>query len=145
MWVAEMMVVMGQTQSDGVGGAGALIVVIEDEAIVLAGYEMLFESWGYRVVAAQSAAEALAQLAQDHLCPNFILADFRLRDGKTGTDAISALRQTYGAEIPGVVVTGDTTVTVDGLRVAAAEGMTILHKPVNGRQLQEILDTSLGT
>ena len=124
-------------QHDGV------VVVIEDEAIVLAGYRMLFESWGYRVVAAQSVDEAEHLIATTGT-PGFILADYRLRDGKTGTEAIKHLRLRFGRDIPGVVVTGDTTVTVDGLRTAAAEGMPILHKPVNGRQLQDLLSRALG-
>ena len=41
--------------SDTKGGdAAGLIVVIDDEVIVLAAYQMLFESWGYRAVAAPS-------------------------------------------------------------------------------------------
>ncbi len=124
--------------------ASGAVVVIEDEAIVLAGYQMLFESWGYHVVAAQSEDEAIELLTRQHVAPSFILADFRLRNGKTGTEAIDRLRQTFGWLIPGVVVTGDTAVSVDGLKTAAAAGMPILHKPVNGRQLQDILTKSLG-
>lgn len=119
----------------------ALIVVVEDEAIVLAGYQMLFESWGYRVVAVTSAAEALTQLGQLGDAPQFILADYRLKDGHTGTEAIEQLRGLYGNSIPGVLVTGDTA--VDRLRSAAASGLPILHKPVNGRQLYDILQRSL--
>lgn len=121
---------------------GALIVVIEDEAIVLAGYQMLFESWGYRVIAAPSTDDAVAQLRAADERPNFILADYRLKEGSTGTEAIQALRDTFGKDIPGVLVTGDTA--VDRLRHAAASGLPILHKPVNGRQLQDILQRSLG-
>ena len=121
-----------------------LVVVIEDEAIVLAGYQMLFESWGYRVIAAQSADEALSLIEEEGEAPRFILSDFRLRDGHTGTDAIGILRRAFGETIPGAVVTGDTTVTGEGLREAAEGGMPILHKPVNGRQLQDILSRSLG-
>ena len=125
-------------------GAQRVVVVIEDEAIVLAGYQMLFESWDYHVIAAQTVTEALEVLAEESCVPGFILADFRLRDGETGVDAIARLRGAFGAAIPGVVVTGDTTVTVDSLRKAVAAGMPVLHKPVNGRQLQDILDHSFG-
>jgi CheY-like chemotaxis protein len=119
-----------------------LIVVIEDEAIVLAGYQMLFESWGYRVVAAPSTEDALRALKEGNESPDFILADYRLKEGNTGTEAIQALRSAYGATIPGVLVTGDTA--VDRLRHAAASGLPILHKPVNGRQLLDILQRSIG-
>lgn len=124
------------------GSTAPLIVVIEDEAIVLAGYQMLFESWGYRVVAAPSTEEALKLLRDSHVRPDFILADYRLKEGNTGTEAIQMLRSAFGAGIPGVLVTGDTA--VDRLRNAAASGLPILHKPVNGRQLLDILQRSLG-
>ncbi|MBC7951839.1 MAG: response regulator [Rhodospirillaceae bacterium] len=120
----------------------ALIVVIEDEAIVLAGYQMLFESWGYRVIAAPSTEDALSQLRSAQEIPDFILADYRLKEGNTGTEAIQTLRDTFGPAIPSVLVTGDTA--VDRLRHAAASGLPILHKPVNGRQLMDILQRSLG-
>ncbi|MBI3444891.1 MAG: response regulator [Magnetospirillum sp.] len=141
----NMIPLQGQNSSpEGIASSAApLILVIEDEAIVLAGYQMLFESWGYRVIAAQSADEALSLIEEEGETPGFILADFRLRDGQTGTDAITALRRTFG-DIPGAVVTGDTTVTGEGLKAAEAEGTPILHKPVNGRQLQDILSRSLG-
>lgn len=118
-----------------------LIVVIEDEAIVLAGYQMLFESWGYRVIAAPSTEDALVQLSRADAPPAFILADYRLKEGATGADAIDTLRGLYGGAIPGVLVTGDTA--VDRLRHAAASGLPILHKPVNGRQLYDLLKRAL--
>ena len=141
-----MMVTEGRgAQKRDSGALPPLVVVIEDEAIVLAGYQMLFESWGYRVIAAQSADEAISLIEEEGgEAPGFILSDFRLRDGRTGTDAIGMLRRTFGAGIPGAVVTGDTTITGEGLKQAEAEGTPILHKPVNGRQLQDILSRSLG-
>jgi len=130
---------VGQLDQESV--ASPLVVVIEDEAIVLAGYQMLFESSGYRVAAAQSLDEAHALLGAAGEAPRFILADYRLREGRTGTDAIESVRQTYGADIPAVLVTGDTA--VDRLRHAAASGLPIMHKPVNGRQLLELLRRSV--
>ncbi|OAN45614.1 chemotaxis protein [Paramagnetospirillum marisnigri] len=126
------------------GSASPVIVVIEDEAVVLAGYQMLFESWDYPVVAAQSVDEAMAVLEEETSVPGFILADFRLGNGHTGLDAIEALRKAYGRDIPGVLVTGDTTVTVVGLREAVEAGMPVLHKPVNAPQLRELLNRTLG-
>jgi two-component system phosphate regulon response regulator PhoB len=131
-------------QARDIAALPPLVVVIEDEAIVLAGYQMLFESWGYRVIAAQAVDEAVEQIEEEGEPPAFILSDFRLRDGQTGIDAIGILRSTFGDSIPGAVVTGDTTVTGEGLRKAEEQGMPILHKPVNGRQLQDILSRSLG-
>lgn len=121
----------------------ALIVVIEDEAIVLIGYQMLFESWGHSVIAASSAADALAQLEKSGGCPDLILADYRLRDGQTGVAAIRTVQNACKKAIPGILITGDTG--AERLREAASSGLPILHKPVNGKQLGEILERHLST
>ncbi len=135
---ARSIAVMRETEVNG----SPLLVVIEDEAIVLAGYQMLFESWGYRVVASPSGEVALARLQADGEAPDFILADYRLKDGHTGTDAIAMVRDAFGPGIPAVLVTGDTA--VDRLRHAAASGLPIMHKPVDGRQLRDMLHRSVG-
>jgi CheY-like chemotaxis protein len=130
----------GETMTGGTEPA-PMILVVEDEPMVLAGYQMLFESWGYRVIAAPSTDDALTRLHEAGEAPRFVLADYRLRDGDTGTEAIERLRAAYGRDIPCVLVTGDTA--VDRLRHAAASGLAILHKPVNGRQLLDVLKRSL--
>ena len=138
------MVILDMTACPDMGKGSSVIVVIEDEAVVLAGYQMLFESWDYQVVAAQTVEEALEMLQAESLIPGFILADFRLGNGHTGLEAIERIRQAYGRKIPGVVVTGDTTVTVTGLRQAVESGMPVLHKPVHTPHLQELLARSMG-
>lgn len=119
-----------------------MIAVVEDEAIVLVGYQMLFESWGYEVVAASSADEALDQLRNRQRAPDVIVADYRLKNGRTGVDAIRSIQAEFNVAIPGILVTGDTG--ADRLREAAASGLPILHKPVNGNQLHDLIERALG-
>jgi len=119
----------------------ALVAVIEDEAIVMIGYQMLFESWGYRVVAAGSAEDILANLPSDGSPPDVIIADYRLRDGQTGVGAIRTVQSVFEKPIPAILITGDTG--AERLREAAASGLPILHKPVNGAQLRDLLLRSL--
>lgn len=121
----------------------ALVTVIEDEAIVLVGYQMLFESWGYEVVAAGSAGEALDTLRVTGRSPDIIIADYRLKDGQTGVAAIRAIQGEFGAQIPAILVTGDTG--AERLREAVASGLPILHKPVNGGQLRDLLSRCLAS
>jgi len=132
------------SQLNGQGSAPAdagLIAVVEDEAIVLVGYQMLFESWGYAVVAAGSADDALRQLTDGGRRPDIIVADYRLKNGCTGIEAVRQIQAAFGSAIPGILVTGDTA--ADRLREAAASGLPILHKPVNGKQLQQLISQSL--
>lgn len=145
MSVHEAMVDARVTTTRGGGGEQmntasndpALVTVIEDEAIVLVGYQMLFESWGYSVVAAGSVEEALQMLRNSDRAPNIIIADYRLKDGQTGVNAIRSIQGEFGKAIPGILVTGDTG--AERLREAAASGLPILHKPVNGTQLRDLL------
>lgn len=115
----------------------ALVAVIEDEAIVLVGYQMLFESWGYSVVAASSAEDALRSLRVGGRPPDVVIADYRLKDGQNGVGAIRLIQDEFGTGIPAILVTGDTG--AERLREAAASGLPVLHKPVNGSQLRDLL------
>ena len=115
----------------------ALVAVIEDEAIVLVGYQMLFESWGSAVVAASSAEDALRSLRVGGRAPDVVIADYRLKDGHTGVGAIRSIQDEFGTGIPAILVTGDTG--AERLREAAASGLPVLHKPVNGSQLRDLL------
>ncbi|MBF0332529.1 MAG: response regulator [Alphaproteobacteria bacterium] len=117
------------------------MAVVEDEAIVLVGYQMLFESWGYDVVAVASADEALARLSALARAPDVVVADYRLKHGRTGVEAIRAIQAAWGDAVPGILVTGDTG--ADRLREAAASGLPLLHKPVNAQQLQALIDRAI--
>lgn len=128
----------------GAGANGAdpvVIAVVEDEALVLAGYQMLFESWGYQVVSGGSSDEVLDGLPEGRMAPDVIVADYRLRDGQNGVLVIRALEEACRTSIPAIVITGDTS--VERLREVSASGLPIVHKPVNGLQLRGLLEQCL--
>lgn len=118
-----------------------LVVVIEDEQILLLSMRALLESWGHEVVAAPSGAEALKLLDGMTRPPDTIIADYRLRDGLTGPQAIHDIRDLYGPRIPAIVLTGDTA--PERMAEAARSGFTILHKPVSPPELKRLLNQSL--
>lgn len=118
-------------------GAGALIIIIDDETTVLRALNVLLEAWGYRVLAAESEREAVDKLSTAGEPPQAIVADYRLREGKTGVEAIRRIRAMVGIEIPSIIITGDTS--TDGLREARACGVTVLQKPVPPPHLQAVL------
>lgn len=119
-----------------------LIVVIEDEPMVLSAYELMFEGWGYNFIGADCVSTALARLVDYHRPPDFIVADYRLAEGNTGTQAIQMLRQAFGHDIPGLLVTGETS--IETLRDAASTGFPLLRKPVSSRQLQDAVRRGVG-
>jgi len=122
---------------------GKLIVVIDDDALVLAGMRGILQSWGCHVVAAASADAALEQLTQQNEQPDLIISDYRLADGKTGIGAIERMRDALGVPIPAFLISGDTA--PERLRDASASGYHLLHKPVPPMKLRAMLNRLLKT
>lgn len=115
-----------------------LIIVIDDEEMVRASLELILGDWGCPRVAAfedgQRAAEWVRRTGHQ---PAAIVADYRLRGGRTGVNAIHEVQLACGQEIPAVIITGDTAPE----RIAEVErsGLAIAHKPVHADKLKEIL------
>ena len=118
----------------------ALVAVIEDEEILLFGYESLLSGWGYAVVAAASKEEALHALERAGRAPDAIVSDYRLRDGTNGVDAIRSIREKFGQTIPAVIVTGNPDVAHSP---AADIAVPVLAKPISTDALLETLRRSL--
>jgi CheY-like chemotaxis protein len=110
--------------------ARGLVVVIDDEAIVLMGLQAMVKEWGYEVIAATSLEQALARLNhhRDSDAPSLIITDYRLRHGRTGLEAIQAIRDRCGTTIPSIILTGDTT--LEPSQQTATADYSILHKPI---------------
>jgi signal transduction histidine kinase/CheY-like chemotaxis protein len=129
--------------SDGVGENngqpvdGAWIVVIDDEIDIRIATRHLLESWGCRVIAAASEEEAMAELRRLRVIPHGIIADYRLRQNRTGVQAIERIQQEISADIPAVIITGD--IAVERLREASLSGLQVLHKPVPPLKLRAFI------
>lgn len=123
--------------ADLAGNDMGVAVVIDDEAMVLHGLTLVLEQMGWRVLPAASEEEALLQVDRSGARPDVIVADYRLRNGRTGVEAIHALHARAGHSIPAVLLTGETS--PDRLREARASGFVVLHKPVTLRELAAML------
>lgn len=118
---------------------GLRVLVIDDDECVLAAMGDLLLAWGCRCEAAATVDEALSRL--DVFTPHLVLADHRLREHRTGVEAIEAVRQVVrqdtGLEVGALIITGDTA--PQRLREAHASGLQLLHKPVPAEQLHAAL------
>jgi len=125
--------------SPALGGlaAGDVVIVIDDSAEIQLAMSTLLSAWGYRVFTAASVAELMPPLMALDVTPRLLLCDFRLRDGDDGISAIAELREAFNADVPALLVTGDTA--PDRLRQASASGLTLLHKPVMQEQLRHAI------
>lgn len=115
------------------------VLVLDDEETVRAGMLHLLRDWGCECEAAETIEEALA-LARTH-APDLVISDYRLREQRTGIEAIAALRELLGDALPALLITGDTA--PDRLREALTSGIPLLHKPVSPNQLYRGLVTVL--
>lgn len=106
--------------------SAGLVFVVDDERLVREGAAQLLESWGYRAVAAGSAAELLA--IADGARPDVIICDWRLRADETAPAAIGRIRQATGVAAPALIITGD--IAPERLRAIRDAGFAALHKPV---------------
>lgn len=107
------------------------VLVIDDDEIVREGMLHLLRDWGCECEAAESIGEALA-LARINT-PEVVISDYRLREQRTGVEAITELRALLGESLPALLITGDTA--PKRLREAQASYIPLLHKPVSPSQL----------
>jgi signal transduction histidine kinase/CheY-like chemotaxis protein len=90
---------------------GRHIVIVEDEPAVRSGLEVLLQGWGAGITGFDNVAgvEAwIAALPPEAPKPDLLIVDYRLEVGRTGLDAITAVRQRFGTGVPAIVVTGST-------------------------------------
>ena len=102
-----------------------------DDETVRTGMLQLLRGWRADCHVAESIDAALV-VASVHP-PALVISDYRLREQRTGAQAIAALRKAHGAALPALLITGDTA--PERLREAQASGVPLLHKPVDTYEL----------
>jgi signal transduction histidine kinase len=87
-----------------------MIVVVEDEAAVREGLVVLLQAWGAQVSAFDTVEAVEAWVAGPNAQqPDLQLVDYRLPQGRTGIEALVALRARWpGARLPAIVITGSS-------------------------------------
>jgi CheY-like chemotaxis protein len=117
----------------------ANVLVIDDDENVRIGMRHLLRGWGCECETAEFIEDALA-LASAH-APDLVISDYRLREQRTGLEAIDAVRELLGSTLPALLITGDTA--PDRLREAQSSGIPVLHKPVTPSLLYQSIVTVL--
>lgn len=128
-----------KSEDAGLGNdlAGIIILVIDDHAASREAMRNLLTSWGCATLLADAEDSALAALRESTSAPDFIISDFRLRNHRTGGQAIECVRNFLGESTPAVIISGDTA--PERLREVEASGHTLLHKPVPSARLRALL------
>ena len=112
-------------------------VVIDDEEQARLAMSLLLEHWGCTVLSAANVDDVLVALEEYEYEPDVIIADYRLRDKQTGSQAIERIRSHLGINIDAIIITGEVEPAT--LSDINARGFTTLHKPCNPAQLRTFL------
>ncbi len=117
---------------------GLYTVVIDDEPEIIKSTRRLLETYmEAEVFAAENGNDAVSILGREGRVPDLIISDFGL-PGMDGIQTIEALRDEFLADIPAILITGDTTE-----RSAARfqeSGLQVLTKPVTGPVLIDAVE-----
>ena len=117
------------------------IILIDDETDALDAMAHLLEKWGHHVVPFEAEHEVIQYLSQHNFNPDLIITDFRLREKRTGAQAISSINNFLKKSIPAIIITGDTA--KDRMRQAQESGHILLHKPIMPAKLRTVINNTL--
>jgi DNA-binding response OmpR family regulator len=116
------------------------ILVVDDEADLVATYERLLRRRGYRVVSANTRGDGLVIVQREPL--GLLITDLRLADGD-GLELVRAVRSLPVAT-PAIVVTGFAS---EASRTAAlaAGAAAYLPKPFSASAFVSLVESTLAT
>lgn len=118
------------------------ILVIDDEASIRESLKELLTQWECQVITAESASAACDMIEQVQFIPDLIIADYRLRENKTGVDAIQRVKTLLKKDqVPAIIISGDTEPS--RLKEVALSGYELLHKPVKPAHLRMLIQQKL--
>lgn len=103
-----------------------IVLLIDDDQDVADAMQMLLQSYDFETYMANGAQAAMAML-EAGLTPGLVLCDYRL-PGTNGIEVIRAIRDFFRAEVPTILLTGDTGLQQMPDDVA---NCALLHKPVD--------------
>lgn len=129
--LAPYPLVAGQIPGD------ALVLLVDDESAILRGMAELFDNWKLDLITAYNVDEAEHQLDDLGRAPDVIVSDYRLPNDTDGIQVIDRLRKKYGADIPAILITGDTA--PDTVMRIGQTGVSLLHKPLRPAKLRALL------
>lgn len=116
--------------------AGLKVLLVEDHAAARDALALLMEEWGCVVIQVENASAAGSYVVRGGL-PDLMIVDYHLGDGETGVQVIKRMREMLSAQIPALVVTGESL--TETLRDIQDAGVLLLHKPILPAKLKLFL------
>jgi len=136
---AAMTMMSVKAESTRVDAQGKCVLVLDNDAGVLAAMRELLRGWQCEVVSARNESEVQLALLQRQ--PALLLFDFHLDDGDTGL-ALRERLPVSAHDIPCVIITADHS---EAVRSAVRDsGAWLLHKPLKPMALRALMTRLLG-
>jgi len=110
--------------------SSGLILIVDDEPAVADATSLLLRVEGFDVMAVASESEALEFVSGR--MPSLLISDYHLRGGAVGIDVIQSVRNHVDANIPAILVSGDTSHAIESRDL---KNVTFLTKPVETERL----------
>lgn len=126
----------------GANDARPLVVFVDDNEAILEAMALLFDQWGIDLAVGSDATQIRAELREIGRVPQAILSDYRLREGRTGVDAVRELRAAFGPDLPAALITGETAPAT--MQAVAVSGLPVLYKPLKPPNLRAFVHHLLG-
>ena len=117
----------------------ASILIVDDETEATATLSKFIQTRGYTTDTAADGAEALKRVRAAQY--KLVMTDLRM-PGMDGADFLARVRLEQ-PQLPIVVMTGHTNLDSEDDLWARAGVETVLHKPLNLREVSEILENLL--
>jgi len=110
---------------------GGVVLLVDDNIAVLDASRMLMKTVpGFEIITASSPKEAYSLIKNN--TPDLIISDFHLGHKDTGIDVIEKVRKQLARHIPGILVTGDTSLTTQSV---SSKDISMINKPINPDEL----------
>lgn len=118
---------------------GLTAVLVDDNQRIRDIMQALMQTWGFTVVSEETVEQAIETLGARPA--DVLLVDYRLRENRTGREAIKEIRAHLKCRVPAIIITGDTNANL--VKEAASVDALLLHKPASSCQLQSMLQRLL--
>jgi two-component system CheB/CheR fusion protein len=120
---------------------GGVVLILDDDLSVLDATRMLLETEaGIEIVVASSPTEVYSLIKKT--IPDLIISDFHIHHKDTGIDVIEKVRKLLSLHIPGIIVTGDTSLTTKSVMHNDVE---LITKPTDPDELISLVNQLLAS
>jgi PAS domain S-box-containing protein len=112
------------------------VLLVEDDPGVRNATRLLLEAEGFPVVPAASYVEAIEKVRDAAAAIDLLITDYHLGT-ETGLDVIASLRERFGAQLPAILLSGDTSPAIRGL--TPDERLRVTSKPIEADRLLALI------